>query len=203
MNVRDFETGYARQDQVQHNKKQYLRSLRPHHPCPHAVPGRVAVQKTCIEVSRGAPYEHILERAICRPPLAYLFVMLQTLRCSAADHGGNGAPLGRHELCQMEKLLLGGREGEGREREVRWDAAAGVVAWTTFSSSSLLHSVFLMLGSSHSNQRHLHCLALCQTSGGNEGIQGCDEDGVRVWCACCGATITLRCSNDAIRPHCE
>merc|ERR1719225_2225555 len=29
----------------------------------------------------------------------------------------------------------------------------------SFSSSSLAHSVFLMLGSSHSNQRALHCLA--------------------------------------------
>merc|ERR1719188_2827216 len=30
----------------------------------------------------------------------------------------------------------------------------------SFSSSSLLHSVFLMLGSSHSNHLALHCLAL-------------------------------------------
>ena len=36
--------------------------------------------------------------------------------------------------------------------------------WSSFSSSSLLHSIFLMLGSSHSFQRALHCLGVLRAS---------------------------------------
>lgn len=47
---------------------------------------------------------------------------------------------------------------------VRHCVGMSFARWSSFSSSSLVHSVFLMEGSSHSYQRALHCLADLRTS---------------------------------------
>src|SRR5881392_1074502 len=47
---------------------------------------------------------------------------------------------------------------------VRHCVGINLARWSSFSSSSLLHSIFLMLGSSHSFQRALHCLGVLRAS---------------------------------------